>query len=220
MVDLGTLSGRTFDGVVFDLDETLIMSGSATIRCWTKWAIEYGVTREQLEGCVGMPSAKVVSMVVAPEVANEAAQTIEGYELSDLDDVVPYAGAMEAFTELPLNRVAIATSCTRQLLEARLAASGLPEPEVLVHVGLVKNGKPAPDSVLLAAELLRTDPERLLVVEDAPAGIAGAKAAGAASLAVTNTTPSEKLPADAVIESLADIAWVVTDDGISVVARG
>lgn len=215
MANLGTLADQTFDAVVFDLDETLIKSGSATIRCWTRWAIEYGVTKEQLEDCVGMPSAKVVSQVIPPDLVDEASAKIESYELTDLDDVTPYEGALAAFEALPLDRVAIATSCTQPLLEARLAASGLPRPGVLVYVDLVENGKPAPDSVLLAAELLGVAPDRVLVVEDAPAGLAGAAAAGAASLGITNTTPREKLAADAVVDSLAEVSWQVGDDGIS-----
>lgn len=215
MVDLGRLAGQTFDAVVFDLDETLIKSGSATIRCWTRWAIEYGVTREQLADCVGMPSATVVAQVVAPELVTEAAAKIESYELADLSDVVPYEGVVDAFATIPLDRVAIATSCTKPLLEARLAASGLPRPGALVYVDLVANGKPAPDSVLLAAELLGVDPGRVLVVEDAPAGLAGAAAAGAASLGVANTTPREKLAADAVVDSLTEVSWRVDDGRIS-----
>ena len=42
----------------------------------------------------------------------------------------------------------------------------------------VKNGKPAPDIFLLAAERMQALPARCLVLEDSPAGITGARAAG------------------------------------------
>ncbi len=42
----------------------------------------------------------------------------------------------------------------------------------------VKNGKPAPDIFLLAAERMRSRPETAIVIEDSPAGVAGARAAG------------------------------------------
>jgi HAD superfamily hydrolase (TIGR01509 family) len=42
----------------------------------------------------------------------------------------------------------------------------------------VKNGKPAPDIFLLAAARMGVDPQRCIVLEDSPAGVTGAKAAG------------------------------------------
>jgi HAD superfamily hydrolase (TIGR01509 family) len=42
----------------------------------------------------------------------------------------------------------------------------------------VKNGKPAPDLFLFAAEQMKVSPERCLVIEDSLPGITGARAAG------------------------------------------
>ena len=42
----------------------------------------------------------------------------------------------------------------------------------------VSNGKPAPDLFLLAADRMGVDPKHALVIEDSPAGIIGARAAG------------------------------------------
>lgn len=49
-------------------------------------------------------------------------------------------------------------------------------------VDLVAQGKPAPDIFLRAAADLRQPADRCLVIEDSPAGIAGAKAAGMRAL--------------------------------------
>jgi len=48
----------------------------------------------------------------------------------------------------------------------------------------VGQGKPAPDIFLLAARKMNADPEHCLVFEDAPAGIAAARAAGMYAVAV------------------------------------
>jgi len=52
----------------------------------------------------------------------------------------------------------------------------------------VKNAKPAPDIYLEAARRLRVSPENCLVFEDAPGGVAAAKAAGMTCVAVPPTT--------------------------------
>jgi beta-phosphoglucomutase len=50
----------------------------------------------------------------------------------------------------------------------------------------VKRSKPDPECFLLAAERLSVPPERCVVFEDAPAGIAAAKAAGMRCIAITS----------------------------------
>jgi HAD superfamily hydrolase (TIGR01509 family) len=49
----------------------------------------------------------------------------------------------------------------------------------------VANGKPAPDLFLLAAERMGVAPARSLVIEDSPAGIVGARAAGMTAIGLT-----------------------------------
>jgi HAD superfamily hydrolase (TIGR01509 family) len=48
----------------------------------------------------------------------------------------------------------------------------------LFSATLVANGKPAPDIFLFAASAMQVRPERTLVIEDSPAGVQGARAAG------------------------------------------
>jgi sugar-phosphatase len=64
----------------------------------------------------------------------------------------------------------------------------------------VKRGKPAPDGYRLGAERLGYAPSDCMVFEDAPAGIASARAAGARVVGVTTTHAAAALPgADATI---------------------
>ena len=70
----------------------------------------------------------------------------------------------------------------------------------------VQRGKPDPAIFLLAAKRLGVEPAYCAVVEDAPAGIAAAKAAGMAAIAVTGTAPREQLAAaDMIIDSLSQL---------------
>ncbi|CAL9495323.1 6-phosphogluconate phosphatase [Streptomyces sp. enrichment culture] len=57
----------------------------------------------------------------------------------------------------------------------------------------VGRGKPAPDLFLYAAERMGVAPERCVVVEDSPLGVAAAVAAGMDVVGFTAMTPAEKL---------------------------
>ncbi len=50
--------------------------------------------------------------------------------------------------------------------------------EQLFTSQMVERGKPAPDLFLYAAERMRADPRRTLVIEDSRSGVAAGKAAG------------------------------------------
>ena len=70
----------------------------------------------------------------------------------------------------------------------------------------VKNGKPAPDIFLKAAEKLNVKPEECVVVEDALNGIKAAKAAGMKCIANTNSFPKDKLTeADLIIDNFNEL---------------
>ena len=79
--------------------------------------------------------------------------------------------------------------------------------DVMVTGSDVEHGKPAPDIYLLAAERLGVPPARCLAFEDAPAGVASAKAAGMTCWAVrTPYTLGLDLPgADRVFDSLTGV---------------
>ena len=71
----------------------------------------------------------------------------------------------------------------------------------------VTRGKPDPQVFLLAAEKLDVLPQQCLVVEDAPAGVAAAKAAHMACVALTGTATRQQLAqADLVVDSLRELS--------------
>src|SRR6476661_8693257 len=73
---------------------------------------------------------------------------------------------------------AVVTSADVLLAQIRLAAAEI-APALLVTIDDVRHGKPDPEGYLLAARKLGADPRRCLVVEDAEAGVAAGRAAGA-----------------------------------------
>jgi sugar-phosphatase len=68
-----------------------------------------------------------------------------------------------------------------------------------------------------ARELLEQPPDDCVVIEDAPAGIESARAAGMRVIAITTTFERESLKgADAVIERLTDLTVVLNRDQIQI----
>ncbi len=208
-------SAGPFDAVIFDFDGTIADSHAAMVRAYLQWAEEFGVDRDALWSYTGIPSETIANALLPAAVASAAARRIDELEVSDTDGVIPLPGAEDAFGAVPAHRRAIATSCTRPLLEARLGATGLPRPDVVVTKSDVERGKPNPDSFLLAAERLGVDPARCLVCEDAPAGVAGARAAGMAVLGILTNHTAEELGADWSVATLADVEFADTADGVT-----
>ncbi|MGQ7295568.1 HAD-IA family hydrolase [Quadrisphaera sp. KR29] len=214
---LDALAARTFEAVLFDMDGTLIDSGPVVVRSWYRWAAEEGVDPARLAGMHGIPSAQIVERLLPPDRWASATQRIDDIEVADTDGIVVLPGARDALAALPAPRAAIATSCTRPLATARIGATGLPAPAVVVTASDVERGKPDPAPYLLAARRLGVDPARCLVVEDAPAGIAAGRAAGCATLAVATTHRVAQLQqagADALVVDLSQVRLVGDDDGV------
>ena len=116
-------------------------------------------------------------------------------------------GVRELLAELRRLRLpaALATSSWESWAEALLGATGLDSAfDAVVWREMVEHPKPAPDLFLRAAELVKVEPARCIVLEDTAPGLEAAKAAG--MLAVQVRSASTALPpqpiADLVLDSL------------------
>ena len=198
----------TFAAVISDLDGVLVDSMAATSRAWARWGARHGLDGAAIQAANhGRPAHEVVAGHVAPDRLEAEAAFLLDAEVSDTAGVDALPGAAEV---LALPTVGIATSCVAPLARARLAAAGLGVPAVLVTADQVANGKPAPDSYLLAAERLGVDPAACLVLEDAPSGVAAGRAAGMTVWAVATThAPADLTAADAVLPGLRDVLEAV-----------
>jgi sugar-phosphatase len=193
------------DALLFDLDGTLVDSTPAVVRSWTAWAIERGITEAQFAAVqtYGRTSRSIGADLVPADQVDSADARIQELELADLTGVTALPGAAQLLARLDPARWAIVTSGVRRLATARLAAAGLPTPRVLVSADDVRHGKPDPEPYLAGAAGLGVAPARCVVVEDAPAGLTAARAAGMATVAVAGTHRPEELKADLVLPNLA-----------------
>jgi beta-phosphoglucomutase-like phosphatase (HAD superfamily) len=98
-----------------------------------------------------------------------------------------------------------------------MAAAGLPMPATAITSEVAHHGKPDPESYLLAAGELGVPAHECVVIEDAPAGLVAARAAGTTVIAVSHTFSADILDpeADYVISSFDQLR--VTDHGLTIV---
>jgi len=209
------------DAIIFDLDGVLVDSNAIAERHLRAWADRHDVPFEHISAIHhGRPTVETVRSVAPHLDAEIEASSMERAEGDDTDGLVPFAGAERLLACLPRQRWAIVTSGTRRTATARLTHVGLPAPDVLVTADDVVNGKPAPDAYLLAAGHLGVAPSRCVVVEDAPAGVASAQAAGARVVAVASSVSSGALVgANVVLARLEDLHAEVTDGTVLITWR-
>ena len=186
------------------MDGTLIDSTPAVMRSWTTWAVEHGIAPEDLLFHHGVPGGRRGGGRPARRTGTRArwpGSTSSSWPTSRRSTLMP--GAREALDALAGAPRAIATSCTRPL--AACAAGrcrGSRPPESLVTASDVEHGKPSPDPFLAAAERLWAWIRRnCLVVEDAPAGVQAARAAGCAVAGRCDDRQADELTAGGLVVS-------------------
>lgn len=214
-----SLTDRSFAAVLFDNDGTLVDSTGSVERSWVRWAQEHDIDPRTLVGHHGMPAPAIIRSVAPHLDPDEAFARIERLEVDDVEGVLALPGVHDAIRALAGAPVAVVTSATGELARVRLSAAEIGIDEVVTFDD-VERGKPHPEPFLLAAQRLGVDPAECLVCEDAPSGIAAARAAGCSVLAVTTTSEAGTLAdADLVVGSLADVTFEVVDGRVSVSAR-
>ncbi|MBX0299735.1 HAD-IA family hydrolase [Cryobacterium sp. 1639] len=206
--------GRVFQGVLFDMDGTLVDSTKAVNRSWQQWADEMGFGALFSGVQHGRPGREMIADLVAPELVDSSFARVNELELSDTDDISILPGAAELMNSIPEGRRAIVTSCPSLLCRARLASAGFVAPATVVTVEDTVKGKPAPDPFLEAADRLGLDARQCIVIEDAPAGLAAGRAAGCATIGVVGTHTADELDADLVVTSLDRLRIELHDHGV------
>jgi sugar-phosphatase len=190
-------------GLLVDLDGTLVDSTVPVHRAWSAFAARHRLDpAEVIRFAQGRPAGETVRCLI-PASADPVMESalVDDAELRDTTGVkaLPGAAALLAGTT-PL---AIVTSCSRALAAVRLVAAGLQMPRGLVSCEDVVRGKPDPACFRLGARRLRVPIDRCVALEDAPAGVSAARAAGARVIAVRTTHPDAALAeACAIVDDL------------------
>ncbi len=197
--------------LIFDFDGVLVDSNPIAERHWARWARKHEIPEDNVLSIHhGRPSVETIRAVAPHLDAEREAKVHEQEEADDTEGLTRYPGVMELISILPPAAWGIATSGRRRTATFRMAHVGIPMPRVLVTADDVSRGKPDPEPYLLAASRLGVAPTDCVVIEDAPAGIASAKGAGAYVIAVETTNNIAALSeADCVVKNIEVLEMTV-----------
>ncbi|MGC1274973.1 MAG: HAD family phosphatase, partial [Planctomycetaceae bacterium] len=175
--------------VIFDVDGVLIDSYAPHYQSWREIAAGFDVdyTEAQFATGFGRTSREIVAeQWNRPDLTPEQIRAIDdaketAYRRLVADDFPAMAGAGDLVAALHAAgfRIAVGSSGPPENVDLAIEKLGLsPYLGGKVTGRDVTRGKPDPQIFLRAAEKLGVPPARCAVVEDAPAGVAAAKAAG------------------------------------------
>ncbi|MBZ5591089.1 MAG: HAD-IA family hydrolase [Acidobacteriia bacterium] len=182
------------EALLLDMDGTLVDSTECVERQWRRWAERHGMDLEPILRVSHGRTTLETIREIAPHLATaEEIRSFDVAEAEDTEGIKAVKGAVAFVQALPSDRWAVVTSAPRRLAGVRLECAGLPIPRVLVCADDVSRGKPHPEPYSTAARLIGQRAERCLVIEDAPAGVEAARAAGMQVWGITTTVPSEEL---------------------------
>ncbi|MEU9338676.1 HAD-IA family hydrolase [Streptomyces sp. NPDC048290] len=172
----------TARALLLDMDGTLVNSDAVVERVWRRWAEGQGLDGDEVMQVVHGRQGHTSMALLLPDrptehnLADNARLLAE--ETADLDGVVPVPGAPEFMASLAGLPHALVTSADVALSTARMAAAGLPLPEIRVTAESVGASKPDPEGFLKGAAELGAAPGDCVVFEDSSAGIEAGRAAG------------------------------------------
>ncbi|WUH96422.1 HAD-IA family hydrolase [Spirillospora sp. NBC_00431] len=198
--------------VLFDVDGTLVDSTPLVERAAHEWAAEYGIDPEEfLSDAHGRRTVDRVADFLPPGEVHEATARLDALEATGTEGITALPGAVDLLENMSGLPCAFVTSMDRAQLKLRTEVAGVPVPPVVVTAEDVPNGKPDPSGYLKAARSLGVDPSDCIVIEDAPAGIAAGRAAGATVLAVTTShDPAVLTGAHHIIHHLTNVTATST----------
>jgi HAD superfamily hydrolase (TIGR01509 family) len=209
------LQSEAIYGVLWDMDGVLVDSGDYHYRAWVQ-ALErqgFSYPPEMFRATFGMDNRGVLATLLGREPDPAWLARVSDEKEAAFRDAIrgqaePLPGVVLWLERLQAAgiRQAVASSAPPANIDLLIDSLGLRDYFAAVVSTAGMPGKPDPAVFLEAARRIGLPPKRCLVVEDAVAGVAAARRAGMACLAVTTTNPRELLgAADLVVDSLTDL---------------
>jgi HAD superfamily hydrolase (TIGR01509 family) len=175
-----------FDLIIFDCDGVLVDSEVISCRAHAATLNRHGypITEDQVFDRFLGRSLRQANLEIEAELGRSLPDDFSTQLLDELYRL--FATTLEAVPHIhaTLDTIAqpvcVASSGTHERMRISLGRAGLYDrfaPHIF-SATQVRNGKPAPDLFLFAAEQMAMSPKQCLVIEDSAPGIAAARAAG------------------------------------------
>ncbi|MDR1895828.1 MAG: HAD family phosphatase [Prevotellaceae bacterium] len=199
--------------VIFDMDGVLVDNARFHEQAFAEYFKKYGITLKP--EMYGRGNEEIMSELFPNETLDRqikfAAEKEAYYRKIYAPHIQPVAGLIELLKALKDNDVLTAVGSSAIVDNIDFVFDKLQIRnyfDAVVAASMVARAKPAPDIYLKASELLDVKPENCLVFEDATAGIAAAKSAGAKVVGLATSLSKEELAntdADKVISDFTEI---------------
>ncbi len=191
------------DLVIFDNDGVLVDSERLANEILARLLTEAGLPmtmEESISAYLGSTMERVRELAERSLGASLPADLIDRYH-DELFERMATELEMVPGIDLVLDGLdgtarCVASSGSPERIRRSLELTGLLDrfsDDALFSAADVERGKPAPDLFVHAAATLGVAPERCIVVEDSPAGVEAAKAAGMAVVGFAALTPADRL---------------------------
>jgi len=179
----------TKKAVIFDLDGVLVDSAICHYKAWKLIADEFNIEFDEKRGELTRGVSRLESLMVvlnghkvSDEQIEELMQKKNDLYIELVDkagDELLLPGVKEFLSKLQEKGFKLAVASSSKNTPALLKQAGLDKGyfDAIADGNDIKNTKPDPEVFLLAAERVGISASNSLVVEDAEAGIEGAKAA-------------------------------------------
>jgi len=202
--------------VIWDMDGVIADTGALHCLSWQYAFKKQGIifTEKDFQRIFGQRNDAIIRGNMGREISQDEIESIANdkelyFRDSVKSNIQPFPGVIGLLKTLKSNGIAaaIASSAPLENIQLILVEVGIADYfQAIVFGREVAEGKPSPQVFLKAAQKLGVEPANCIVIEDAVAGVEGAKRAGMHCIAVTNTHEAGGLTrADLVVDSLEKV---------------
>ncbi|TDV24209.1 beta-phosphoglucomutase [Mycoplasmopsis mustelae] len=208
-------------GIIFDLDGVLTDTAVLHFQSWQQIVKELGINYTYLENekLRGLPRLATLQAILKLKKPNLQLSNEQLIQLCDAKNEL-----YQTFLATEINKDSLLpsimeflTAAKKKELKLAIASSSYNAPLILKKLGIfdlfdyivnpadIKNGKPAPDIFIKAAEGIDLKTNECFAIEDAPSGLQAIKSAKMLAIAITHDSNEDFSSADLILNSTAEL---------------